>query len=478
MKFLNDSVINYDLTYNDVFLIPSFSDVGSRFSVDLTPKDNIGTHIPIVVANMNAVSGRRMAETVARRGGIAILPQDIPFSRLQSMIAQIKSASPVYETPLVLKTSNVVADALNIINKRSHGVVLIVNEENVPVGLISEKDALEVDRFASLDTFINPGLISLTQNLSPKEMYERLYDNHINAAPVVDENGKLAGIMTQKSALRASLYKPALSKDNKLMVGVAVGVNGDVKSKVEKIISYGADVIVMDTAHGHQQKMIDAIKTARSISNEITIVAGNVVTAQATNDLISAGANIVKVGVGPGAMCITRMMTGVGRPQFSAVLECAAVAKSRGAQIWADGGIKYPRDVALAIAAGASAVMIGSWFSGTFESAGDILRDEGGLYKENWGMASKRAVQSRSQDNHPYDRSLKEFFEEGISNSKLYLNDKTPGVEDIIDQITSGLRSSMSYAGADSLEDFSNKAIVGIQSAAGYEEGKAVNSNW
>ncbi len=478
MKFLNDSTINYDLTYNDVFLIPSYSDVGSRFSVDLTPSDNTGTHIPIVVANMNAVAGRRMAETVARRGGIAILPQDIPFDRLSTMIKQIKSANPVYETPLVLKTANLVADALNIINKRAHGVVLIVDDENRPVGLINEKEAYEADRFASLDTFMNPALVTLAQGKSPKEMFEQLYENHINAAPVVDNEGKLVGIITQRSALRASLYSPALSKDGKLMVGVAVGVNGDVKSKVEKVLSFGADVLVMDTAHGHQQKMIEAIKIARSLSQDVQIVAGNVVTAQATNDLIDAGANIIKVGVGPGAMCITRMMTGVGRPQFSAVLECAEAARSRGAKVWADGGIKYPRDVALAIAAGASAVMIGSWFSGTYESAGDILRDERGLYKENFGMASKRAVQNRSQDNNPYDRSLKEFFEEGISNSKLYIDDKTPGVEDIIDQITSGLRSSMSYAGAVSLEDFFDKAVVGIQSAAGYEEGKAVSSSW
>ena len=478
MKFLKDAAINYDLTYNDVFLIPSYSDVGSRFSVDLTPSDNIGTHIPIVVANMNAVAGRRMAETVARRGGVAILPQDIPFERLQSMIKQIKAANPIYETPIVLKTGNLVADALNIINKRAHGVVLIVDEDNHPVGLITEKEALEVDRFANLETFINPSLISLSQDLTAKEMFEKLYENHINAAPVIDQAGKLVGIMTQKSALRASLYEPALGKDGKLMVGVAVGVNGDVKSKVEKVLSFGVDVLVMDTAHGHQKKMIEAIKIARSISQDVQIVAGNVVTAQATNDLIDAGANIVKVGVGPGAMCITRMMTGVGRPQFSAVLECSAVARSRGAKVWADGGIKYPRDVAFAVAAGASAVMIVSWFSGTYESAGDILRDERGLYKENFGMASKRAVQNRSQDNHPYDRSLKEFFEEGISNSKLYIDDKTPGVEDIIDQITSGLRSSMSYAGATSLEDFYDKAIVGIQSAAGYEEGKAVSSSW
>ncbi len=309
-------------------------------------------------------------------------------------------------------------------------------------------------------------------------MYQQLFDNHINSAPVVDNDGKLMGIISQKSALRASLYSPAIDENKKLMVAVALGVNGDVKSKAEKLLSFGVDLIVMDTAHGHQQKMVDAVKTVRSISQSIKIAAGNVVTVEGTNALIDAGANIIKVGVGPGAMCITRMMTGVGRPQFSAVLECAKVARSRGASVWADGGIKYPRDVALALAAGASSVMIGTWFSGTYESAGDVLRDDVGLYKENFGMASKRAVINRTHEEDPYERSLKEFFEEGISNSKLYIDEKTPGVEDIIDMITSGLRSSMSYAGAKNIDDFYEKATIGVQSSAGYEEGKAVKTSW
>lgn len=478
MKFINNIVPSYDLTYNDVFLVPNFSNVGSRFNVDLNTPDDIGTHIPIVVSNMSAVAGKRMAETVARRGGLTVLPQDIPFDRLASMIKQIKSADILFETPLTLKVHNTIADVLNLINKRSHGVVLIVDDFNVPIGLVTEKEAINLDRFSNLEAFANQTIITVDSKLSSKDIYQQLFDNHINSAPVVDDNGKLIGIITQKSALRANLYSPAIDNNNNLKVAVALGVNGDVKVKAEKILSFGADLLVIDTAHGHQQKMIDAIKAIRSISQTIKIVAGNVVTAEGTNALIDAGANIIKVGVGPGAMCITRMMTGVGRPQFSAILECSTIARSRGASVWADGGIKYPRDVALALAAGASSVMIGTWFSGTYESAGDVLRDDVGLYKENFGMASKRAVINRTHDSDAYERSLKEFFEEGISNSKLYIDEKTPGVEDIIDLITSGLRSSMSYAGATNINDFYEKAIIGIQSAAGYEEGKAVRTSW
>ncbi|MBX4197641.1 IMP dehydrogenase, partial [Candidatus Saccharibacteria bacterium] len=201
--------------------------------------------------------------------------------------------------------------------------------------------------------------------------------------------------------------------------------------------------------------------------------------ATATQYLIEAGADIVKVGVGPGAMCTTRMMTGVGRPQFSAVLECAAAAKANGKHVWADGGIKHPRDVALALAAGASCGFIGTWFAGTHESAGDVLRDgRGRLYKENYGMASKRAVQNRNRGVGAYELAKRELFEEGTSTSRLYINAERPGVEDLIDQITAGLRSSMSYVGARNLEEFQEKAVIGIQSSAGYQEGQAVETNW
>jgi IMP dehydrogenase len=211
----------------------------------------------------------------------------------------------------------------------------------------------------------------------------------------------------------------------------------------------------------------------------VPIAAGNVVTAEGVTDLVRAGADIVKVGVGPGAMCTTRMMTGVGRPQFSAVLECAARARELGAQVWADGGVRHPRDVALALAAGAANVMIGSWFAGTYESPGDTFRDaDGRLYKESFGMASARAVRLRSATDSPFDRARKELFEEGISTARMYLDPDRPGVEDLIDQITAGLRSACAYAGAGDLAALHERAVIGVQSAAGYTEGMPLPTSW
>jgi IMP dehydrogenase len=235
----------------------------------------------------------------------------------------------------------------------------------------------------------------------------------------------------------------------------------------------------VDTAHGHQERMIAAVRAVRSIDPGVPVCAGNVVTAAGVRDLVEAGADIVKVGVGPGAMCTTRMMTGVGRPQFSAVLECAAAARELGRHVWADGGVKHPRDVALALAAGASNVMIGSWFAGTYESPGDLQTDaQGRVYKESFGMASARAVRHRTRADSAFDRARKAFFEEGISQSRMYLDPARPGVEDLLDQITFGVRSACTYAGARTLDEFAERALVGLQSAAGYEEGRPAPAGW
>ena len=239
------------------------------------------------------------------------------------------------------------------------------------------------------------------------------------------------------------------------------------------------DVLVIDTAHGHQQKMFDALAAVRALDPQVPVVAGNIVSADGTRELIEAGADIVKVGVGPGAMCTTRMMTAVGRPQFSAVLETAQAAAELGAHVWADGGVRYPRDVALALAAGAASVMIGSWFAGTIEAPGQLQVDEAGrVYKESWGMASTKAVHGRFGRLDPYERARKELFAEGISSSKIYLDPLRPSVEDLVDMITSGVRSSFTYAGASSVPEFHERATVGLQSAAGYEEGKALPVSW
>lgn len=478
MRFLNDQQPMHDLTYGDVFMAPSFSDVTSRLGVDLTTPDGVGTSLPIVVANMNAVAGKRMSETVARRGGITVLPQDAPSEVLTGVVAQVKAAHSVYDTAITLQPHRTVADAMSLIFKRSHGAVVVVDAERRPLGVFKEADAHQVDRFTPLSEVMASDLVTLKAGTPLEEMFQTLTHERLSFAPIVDE-GLLVGAITRKGALRSALYKPTLDASGRLGVAIAVGINGDPSERAKAALDMGADVIVVDTAHGHQERMLSAVAAVRAAVGDALLVAGNVVTTQGTNDLIAAGADIVKVGVGPGAMCTTRMMTGVGRPQFSAVLECSTAARAQGKHVWADGGVRHPRDVALALAAGASSVMIGSWFSGTYEAAADSIRGaDGRLYKENYGMASQRAVQLRTKNDSEFDRARKELFEEGISTSRMYLDPDRPGVEDIIDQIVAGVRSACTYAGASNLNELHERAVIGLQSSTGYEEGRPVSTTW
>ncbi|WP_370944566.1 GuaB1 family IMP dehydrogenase-related protein [Amycolatopsis sp. cg5] len=479
MRFLDGHTPAHDLTYDDVFLVPGRSDVESRFDVDLSTVDGTGATIPIVVANMTAVAGRRMAETVARRGGLVVLPQDVDPAAVHDIVAWVKSRHTVWDTPVVLTGGDAVADALNLVSKRAHGAVVVVDDNGRPVGVVDESACAGVDRFARLAEVAEPAAVTLPLDTAPREVFERLHDHGARLALGVDADGRLAGVLTSVGALRAEMYAPAVDANSRLRVAAAVGVNGDVAAKAEAVLAAGVDVLVVDTAHGHQEKMIAALKAVRSVSPRVPVVAGNVVTAEGTRDLIHAGADVIKVGVGPGAMCTTRMMTGVGRPQFSAVAECAAAARELGKHVWADGGVRHPRDVALALAAGASAAMVGSWFAGTHESPGDLRYDEHGRpYKESFGMASKRAVGARTRTDNVFDRARKALFEEGISASRMALDPQRPGVEDLLDSICAGVRSSCTYAGARSLEEFHTKATLGVQSAAGFAEGRPLPSGW
>jgi IMP dehydrogenase len=412
----------HDLTYSDVFLIPSRSGVASRLDVDLAPDDGTGATIPIVAANMNSVTGPRLAAALARRGGLGVLPQDLEIEDAVAAIAWVKEQSPVWEAA----------------------------HDDLPV----------------------------IEATGPRAAFDALAAaGHERAA--VSDGSSIVGSTTRTGALRGTIYRPAVDAAGRLRVAAALGISRDIAGKAKALADAGVDVLVIDTAHGHQEGMLAALEAVRGLDLGPRVVAGNIVTADGVRDLVSAGAHILKVGVGPGAMCTTRMMTAVGRPQFSAVLETTEAARELGAHVWADGGVRYPRDVALALAAGASSVMIGSWFAGTLESPGEIETDaDGRQYKQSWGMASTKAVHERFGGIDPYELARKELFAEGISSSKIYLDPLRPSVEDLLDMITAGLRSSFSYAGAPNLRSFHDRAVVGIQSAAGYEEGKALPVSW
>lgn len=474
-----------DLTYSDVFLVPRRSAVTSRLQVDLAPQDGTPATLPLVASNMNSVTGPRLAAVLARRGGLGVLPQDLPLQELDAAIRDVKAQPVLWDTPIVLPPEASVADALRLLPPTAgHGIV--VARGSAPVGVGEVLGILPATRLATalpdaqLGDLVHTGVPSIDADDigSERHAFDVITDAGVEMVTVI-HHGHLVGTLSARSALRSTLYRPALDADGRLVVAAAVGINGDVAAKAKALAAAGVDVLVVDTAHGHQEGMLRALRAVADLDLGLPIVAGNIVTADGVRDLVEAGASILKVGVGPGAMCTTRMMTAVGRPQFSAVLETAEAAGELGAHVWADGGVRYPRDVALALAAGAASVMVGSWFAGTIEAPGELQRDaEGRVFKESWGMASTKAVQARFGRLDAYERARKELFAEGISSSKIYLDPLRPGLEDLLDMITSGVRSSFTYAGASSVPEFHERALVGLQSAAGYEEGKALPVSW
>jgi IMP dehydrogenase len=288
----------FDLTYDDVFMVPSLSTVRSRLDVDLTTPDGVGTTLPIVVANMTAVAGRRMAETVARRGGLTVLPQDIPLDVVSNVVDYVKSRHPIYETPITLSPHHTVGDALALIHKRAHGAVVIVDGDGAPVGVFEEADAAGFDRFTQLHAVISGDMATVQDGIDAESAFDLMTADRRAVATVVDDEGRLVGVVTRKGALRSTIYRPAVDANGRLMIAVAVGINGDIEAKAKALIGMGADVLVIDTAHGHQARTLQAIESVRTTAPDTVIVAGNVVTVSGTRELLQAGANIVKVGVG------------------------------------------------------------------------------------------------------------------------------------------------------------------------------------
>lgn len=473
IEFLPGHVPAHDLTTDDVFLVPRRSDVTSRGDVDLSTNDGSGCHLPVVAANMTAVSGRRMTETLARRGSLAVLPQDVPVDVVTEVTSWIKGRDTVAETAITVTTDTPVGDVLALLPKRAHGAAVVVDGDGRPVGVVTAADGDDVDRFAQAGTVMSTDLTVLPTGTDPRAAFDGLAAARRRFAPVVDGDGRLVGVVTRTGALRSALHAPNVDASGQLRVAAAVGISATAPDTAAALVAGGVDLLVVDTAHGHQERMLVTLRAIAALELGVPLVAGNVVTADGVEDLVEAGADIVKVGVGPGAMCTTRMMTGVGRPQLSAVIECAARARELGAHVWADGGVTHPRDVALAVAAGAANVMVGSWFAGTHESPGDLELDaDGRPYKISFGMASARAVRERTAGEDAFSRARKALYEEGISSGRRYLDPDRPGVEDLLDAISAGVRSACTYSGARDLDALHDRALLGLQTAAGFAEGR------
>lgn len=472
MKFNNPIYENEELAYEDVFLFQNYFEWKSRLDADVKPTVSLWTNIPIVTANMNAVSGKRMAETIARCGWLSVLPQDMDIETLTMIIKHIKNADLQYDTTITVKAHNTIRDALWIIHKRAHNCVILIDDDGKAMSIFKQQDLESLDQFTLLGNINRPKLIIWRIWISDEDAFNLMEEKNISSLPIVDDKWILKWILTKKNTLRNDIYKPALDENWKLNVAVAVGINS-FDEKVQILFNLWVKIFVLDTAHGYQKSMIENIKKIRAMyGNKIKVIAGNVITEDATRELILTWADGVKIWIWPWAMCTTRMKTWVGRPQFTAVYKCAQEAKKHWWFIWADGWVKSPRDFILALAAWANHVMIGTRFAWVFESVWDVKYDEQWkMYKENYGMASKKAVCNRSQNLSKFQQAQKQMFREGISTSRIYIKPWMESVWDIVDECMTGLSSAMTYLGAKTLEEFSEKTIVGVQTSAGFIEG-------
>ncbi|MEE2961554.1 MAG: GuaB1 family IMP dehydrogenase-related protein [Myxococcota bacterium] len=474
MKFLHPEHDQHlELSLDDVFILPQFHSGQSRLNVNLTPLDGLGGAHPLVSANMNAVTGKRMAETMARFGGLGILPQDMDLSTVERIVASIKTSNIHYDTPLTVTSDATLRDVLGIIRKRSHDLVVVVDQEHRVLGIISHADLRDKDQYTSASLLMSKSLVKLRAGVSNREAFNQLMEHRVKGAPVVDKSGQLIGVLTRDDSIRTDILTPNLDTNQRFKIGAAVGISADAAEQAEFLVKIGVDHILLDTAHGHQKRMLDAIKDVRkAIGPSTAIIAGNVCTRDGTLALLEAGADIAKVNVGPGAMCTTRMQTGVGRPTFTSAKICAEAALSVNKYIWADGGVRHGRDAALYLAAGAGRVMVGTTFAGTFESPGDIKEDKDGrLFKENYGMASARAVRYRNSTLDPFEQAKKALFKEGISNSRIYLRQGEECIGSIITNFITGIQSALTYTGSSDLKNFHQDVTVGVQTASGFHEG-------
>jgi len=463
-----------ELSLDDVFLVPDYFDGTTRLDVDLRPVDFPGGAHPIVSANMNAVTGKRMAETMARLGGLGVLPQDMELETAARIIGHIRSADPRYDTPLSVSPRATMRDVLGIIRKRAHDMVIVVDGERRPIGIVTHADLRNRDQYTAVGSFMSSRMVTIEAGTANRDAFLLMDERRVKAVPVLDESGRLVGVLTRDDAVRLELLRPSLDPRGQLMVAAAVGISSDAATSAQRLVELGASAIVLDTAHGHQRRMLEAIREVRrAIGAAVPLVAGNVCTPAGTRALIEAGADVVKVNVGPGAMCTTRMQTGTGRPTFTSVLACANEAHRLGRHVWADGGVKDPRDVALYLAAGAARVMVGTALAGTYESPGDVIEDRDGRpYKENYGMASARAVNDRAAGLDAFERARKSFFREGISTSRIYIHEGRESVGTILVDMITGVQSAFTYAGATTVTDFHRRAVIGVQTQGGFGEGK------
>ncbi len=469
MKILPETA----LTYDDVLLVPQYSDVDSRRTLStqswLTKK--IVLQMPIVSANMDVVTESEMAITMAREGGIGIIHRFMTIAEQARQIGRVKKAeSFIVDKPITLTESHTVGDVKRIVDETGTGGILILDKDEKLIGIVSTRDLLfEGNDEKPVTAIMSKDVHTALPNTSLKDAERLLHEYRVEKLPLVNGDGKVAGLVTLKDIMKITQF-PKATKDSRgrLSVGAAVGVRDKEMRRVEAVLEAGADCIVVDIAHGDSQLEIEMIKNISKHFPEAQIIGGNVATADGTNRLIDAGADAVKVGVGPGSICITRIVAGSGVPQFTAVIECAEAAREYGIPIIADGGIRQPGDLAKAIAAGAQTAMIGSLLAGTDESPGLIMTRKGHRYKASRGMASLEANIDRNQreGNDLTQEEIEDYVAEGVEAAVPYRGK----AREVLTRLVGGLQSGMSYSGAHSVEEFQQKAIFVQMTGAGLKE--------
>ncbi|MGN8648282.1 IMP dehydrogenase [Gracilibacillus sp. HCP3S3_G5_1] len=462
------------LTFDDVLLLPAESNVLPRdVSVKTKLSENITLNIPFLSAGMDTVTEAKMAIAIARQGGIGIIHKNMSIEEQAEQVDRVKrSESGVISNPFFLLPDNQVFDAEHLMGKfRISGVPIVNNEkEQRLVGILTNRDLRFIEDYSIkiADVMTSENLVTAPVGTTLEEASKILQEHKIEKLPLVDSNDVLKGLITIKDIEKVIEFPhSAKDKQGRLLAGAAVGVTADSMTRIDKLVEAGVDVLVIDTAHGHSQGVMEQVKRVRAKYPDIDIIAGNVATAEATRALIEAGANIIKVGIGPGSICTTRVVAGVGVPQITAVNDCATEAEKYNIPVIADGGIKYSGDITKAIAAGASAVMLGSLFAGVTESPGDTEIFQGRRYKVYRGMGSVTSMQSGSNDRYFQDsQDAKKLVPEGIEGRVAY---KGP-LADTVHQLIGGLRSGMGYCGAANIEALRNDAQFIRMTGAGLRE--------
>lgn len=461
------------LTFDDVLLVPKYSDITSRSQTDLTTKlsRNISINIPFVSANMDTVTESSMAVAMARAGGIGIIHRFLTIGEQANEVLKVKrSGSVMIENPYSISAEKSIHDALNYAEDKEISGLLVVDSNSKLVGIVTERDLLFANPNDKIQDVMTKDVVTAKPGVTLDEAKEILHKHRVEKLPIVDDTGAIQGLITSKDITNNTDY-PNASKDTKgrPLVGAAVGVKGDFLERSESLLESGADVLVVDIAHGHSENALNTVRNIKKAFPDCELIAGNIATAQGAEDLIKAGVDAVKVGVGSGSICITRVITGSGVPQLTAVMDCAKIGRDHGIPIISDGGTRTSGDATKALAAGASSVMVGSMLGGTDESPGTVLTKNGKRFKVYRGMASLAASigrKSKETGSISLDDDLNDYVAEGVEAMVPYKGT----VVDILKQLSGGVRSGLSYCGAHTIPQMQTNAEFIKMSRAGFAE--------